>query len=152
MNKFPASIPRTMYWSKEVGGTTRCPECGGSLTSESHTYLMAFEEGGETANSLVGNSGGYFCEKCPTVVLDSKVFAESAVLRTGTKDPQKLTILGIVDLSAVPEGNESMPLGADGNPIPLVNFIDRRRRGGVIRRKASRARQKQARKNNRKRR
>lgn len=124
MKRFPASIPRTMYWSKDVGGIARCPQCGGALASEQHTYVLAIHGGGETMMSLVGNDGGHFCEACPTVVLDSAVFARFATLGFGRKSVGELTVPGIVDLSAIPEDKRSVPLGEDDNPIPLVEFIN----------------------------
>ena len=122
MKRFPASIPRSMYWSNDIGGTSRCPQCGGPLTGEQHTYVLSIREGDETMMSLAGNDGGHFCEVCPTVVLDSEVFARFAMLGLGRASAGELTVPGIVDLSAIPEDKKSIPLGEDDNPIPLVEF------------------------------
>jgi hypothetical protein len=67
--KFPASIPRAMYWSHEVDGSS-CPNCGGALEAEHHIYLMATRRRGEEDFFMVSNTAGRFCDRCPTVVLD----------------------------------------------------------------------------------
>ena len=114
-----------MFWSKDVGGHSNCPECGRALASEYHTYVLAVRDRGETELALAGNDDGYFCESCPVVVLDSDAFARLALLSLGRQSSGRFTVLGIVDLQAVPEDQRSAPFDEDDNPIPLVKFIDR---------------------------
>lgn len=123
MKKFPASIPRKVFRSEDVGGHLRCPECGGALASEGHSYVVAVREHGEMQILLVGNDDGYFCEACPVVVLDSDAFAELVLLAIGRESSGQFAVLGIVDLEAVPKEKRSVPFREDDNPIPLVEFI-----------------------------
>ena len=87
---------------------------------------MAVREASDIHSLIVGNDAGYFCPKCPTVVLDTGPFRESAAISFGSDATIQFTVLGIVDLEAVPEEKRFMPLGEDGNPIPLVKFIKKR--------------------------
>ena len=56
--RFPASLPRRMYWSDEVGGCASCPECGGGLEREQHTYVAATRRHGDTDMHVIGNDAG----------------------------------------------------------------------------------------------
>ncbi|MDJ0764251.1 MAG: hypothetical protein QNJ97_14810 [Myxococcota bacterium] len=124
MQKYPASVPRTMYWSNEVGGTLVCPRCGELLESERHTYLIGIRNSdGETGTSMVGGEGGYFCPDCPTIVLNHKQF-EDYVALAADGPASAFTAIGAVDLDAVPEERSHLPLGEDENPIPVVEFLD----------------------------
>lgn len=123
MKKYSASVPRTMYMSCDVGGTSVCPQCAELLEPEDHTYLIGIRySDGETGASLVGGEGGYFCPGCPTIVLSDKKFAEFASLSAdGTVSA--FTAIGAVDLDAVPEEKSHLPFDEDENPIPLVEFL-----------------------------
>jgi hypothetical protein len=85
---------------------------------------MAMRRRGELEMFLVGNDGGYFCAGCPTVVLDHDDFAESAVVGLGSRGDAEFAVLGLVDLQAVPKEKSNVPLGADDNPVPLVEFTN----------------------------
>jgi hypothetical protein len=124
MKRFSASEPRKMFWSRDVGGHTSCPECGGPLANEHHTYVMATRRRGQIDRFLVGNDGGHFCSACATVVLDSTEFAEAAAAALGPTRGAEFAILGLVNLEAVPKEKSRVPLGADGNPVPLVGFTN----------------------------
>ena len=126
MNKFDPSIPRQMFWAKSAGDRSYCPECHSKLENESHEFIMAVREASDIHSLIVGNDAGYFCPKCPTVVLDIGPFRESAAISFGRDATIQFTVLGIVDLEAVPEEKRFMPLGEEGNPIPLVKFIKKR--------------------------
>lgn len=131
MKRFAASVPRRMYWSKDVGGASRCPECGGPLAGEYHTYLLAVRAHDEEETFLIGSDAGSFCAACPVVVLDSDTFRDFVRLGLDLDlglDPghpsASFTVLGLVDLEAVPEEKQAVPLGEEGNPIPLVKFLE----------------------------
>jgi len=124
MKRFPANEPRRMFWSQDVGGHTSCPECKTPLANEQHTYVMATRRQGQLDTFLVGNDGGYFCGGCATVVLDNDEFAEAAAVALGRTRGAEFVILGLVDLQAVPKEKARAPLGADGNPVPLVGFTN----------------------------
>ncbi|MGO9118724.1 MAG: hypothetical protein ACLQPD_14095 [Desulfomonilaceae bacterium] len=123
MKKFDPAIPRRMFWSDSVGGKSHCPQCHSRLENESHVFVMAVRDPHTSHALLVGNDAGYFCPRCPTVVLAKESFRDFAVMAFGNKREAQFTVLGIVDLAAVPEDMRSTPLGGDGNPIPLVKFI-----------------------------
>ena len=121
MKKFPASVPRKRFWSKDIGGTSVCPECGMRLKSEYHTYVMLIRAGSDVQTLVMGNEAGHFCTNCPTVVLDYEEFTKFAFIATQVLHPD-FVVLGIVDLSAIPPEKRNVPMGGDDNPIPLVKF------------------------------
>ena len=133
MKKFSASIPRKMFRSRDVGGTSRCPECGSRLESEFHAFLMAVRHAGEIDTFMVGNDAGYFCLKCPTVVLHYETFAQQTIFALDRKSQSEFTVLGLVDIEAIPQEKRSIPLGGDDNPIPLVQFTNIGKRQGTPR-------------------
>ncbi|MBW2975556.1 hypothetical protein KY366_07585 [Candidatus Woesearchaeota archaeon] len=123
-SKFKASIPRYMYWKSDFNNNRRCcPKCGSGLEKEYHSYMVVSEIDGERESFLTGNDNGYFCKKCPVVVLDKKGFEYPFSAATGKKE-FKIAVTGIVDFDAVPEDKKHIPLGEDNNPIPLVEFMD----------------------------
>ena len=124
MTRFPASVPRKMFWSDKVAALSRCPECGARLESEHHIYVMAVREHGDIQSFLMGTDAGYFCERCPVVVLDRDAFGELAAAGLRSQGRFKFSVLGLVDMDAVPEEKSSIPLGDDDNPIPLVGFTN----------------------------
>jgi hypothetical protein len=121
--KFPASIPRVMYWSDEVGGSFSCPNCGAALEAEYHFYLMTTPGHKEADFHMVGNTAGRFCGRCPLVVLDRAEFQRSAALSAPGAGGAAVTVMGIVDTDAVPKDKQDVPFG-DDNPIPLVQFTN----------------------------
>ncbi|UCH93492.1 MAG: hypothetical protein JSV88_24915 [Candidatus Aminicenantes bacterium] len=123
MNKFPASVPRKMFWSTDIGGTSACPECGSQLEPEYNTYVMLIRAGGASQSFVMGNEGGHFCNNCPTVVLDYEEFNKFAFIAAQAPD-SAFVVSGIVDLSAIPPEKRNVPMGGDDNPVPLVKFLD----------------------------
>lgn len=112
-----------------MGGKEACPRCGHALVNEQQTYVMVVRQGTRIEPFVVGGMAGFFCPECPAVVLDRDTFEEFA--RAGMKNnrPGKFTILGLLDLAAIPPEKRNQPLGADGTPMPLVKFIDEKREG-----------------------
>jgi hypothetical protein len=117
------SIPRKMFWSNEAGGTEFCPECHSPLENDSQTYVLAAEKGRHVDTFIAGNDAGYFCTQCPVVVLDCQEFDEFAAMILG-EGHTRFNVLGIVDMDAVPESKQDLPLGDGDNPIPLVKFLN----------------------------
>jgi len=126
MKKFDASVPRKMFWSKDVGGTDFCPQCHSRLENESHSYLLLVREPGDFQPFIVGNNDGYFCARCPVVVLDYEAFAKSALAGNPSSRSFEFTVPGIIDLDAIPEENANIPIGDDDNPVPLMRFTNYR--------------------------
>ncbi|NQT19564.1 MAG: hypothetical protein HQ592_07655 [Planctomycetes bacterium] len=126
MEKYAASTPRKMFWSTEVGGTSKCPECGDWLEPDSHSYLMMIRDRRDVHPFVVGSQGGHFCPQCPSVVLDRDAFLDYAsVVHRG--DAAEFVVVGLIDSDAVPEDKRHVPFG-DDNPIPLVKFTNIRSR------------------------
>lgn len=124
MKKFPASIPRRQFWSHSVG-KTHCPMCNGELEQEYHAYFMLVQEGYGMAEFSTGLDGGYFCPACPVVVLDTVRFSDIAKIAVPRQDDETaFTVIGLVDLDAVPEDKRNMPFDDDDNPMPVVEFIN----------------------------
>ena len=121
--EFPASLPRRMYWSDKVGGCNRCPECGGPLLSDYHSYVLETVHTETTDTHLLGNDGGHFCRTCPVVVLDSDAFENLALIAAAGVPMARYRVLGIIDMEAVPEDTRDIPFDEDTNPVPLVKFI-----------------------------
>lgn len=122
--KFDSSIPRKMFWSNEIPNSRLCPNCDAKLEREYHSYVIATRKGNDYESSITGNDGGYFCPNCKIVVLDHDMFAELASQSTKFSKPFGFTVLGIVDINAIPEDKENIPLGGDDNPVPLVEFTN----------------------------
>ncbi len=138
MKKFDASVPRKMFWSDKIPNKLRCPLCRSKLEKESSTYLVAMRLDGEFESFIMGNDFGSFCTQCPVVVLDRDGFGEQLAKTledesSGGPLTFAFTVVGIIDLEAIPDDKKDVPIGDDDNPIPLVEFvetIDRPEQGG----------------------
>jgi hypothetical protein len=137
MKKFDVSVPRKMFWSKDIGGTGFCPLCQGRLGQENNSYLLIIRESGDIQPLIVGNDGGHFCENCPIVVLDYEVFEQSALIGNRSSRSFEFTVPGMVDFDAMSEESVNIPIGDDDNPIPLVRFTNYRD-GAPVRKKRKR--------------
>lgn len=126
-HKFPASLPRRMYWAEEISNTALCPECGGKLEAEHHAYLMATQQKGESVLDMTGTPNGCFCGECPVVVLQRKEFGEFAAMSVQNRDGLQYAVMGMVDFDAIPEEKMHLPLGDDNEP-PLVPFLEPRKK------------------------
>jgi len=124
MSKYDPAIPRRKYMSTALKSPRRCPECGGRLEADAQTYYIAVK--GRTFEPepyIVGSDGGYFCPRCPVIVLDAESFSHMARLaiekaHPGASDMQ-FVVLGLVDVKQVPPEKSHLPFG-DDNPLPTV--------------------------------
>lgn len=121
--KFDSSIPRKMYWSNEIKNKKLCPECNSKLEKEYHSYLIITKTKDDNDFFIIGNDGGYFCPKCPIVVLDHKTFSEIISASNVFSRSFKFTVAGIVDIEGMSPNKSHIPLSDDDNPILLVKFI-----------------------------
>lgn len=128
------TIPRECIYQQFEGQPAPCPRCGGPLQQSRQTYLVATRRGKEiTDNFMIGNDMGWFCARCPTVVINPEKVSEFLTHRLPHWDiGTDFAVVGIVDLDAIPEEKQDLPLGDDDNPIPLVEFTN------ISREKASR--------------
>ena len=73
---------------------------------------------------MISADFGWYCEDCLTVVIHPAKVGEMLSFRRPDWDTgEEFSVLGLVDLSAVPEDKSHLPLGDEDNPIPLVEFI-----------------------------
>ena len=120
------TIPRVCIYKQFDEHPGSCPRCGGTLQQSTQTYLINTWRGKEPADSfIIGGDIGWFCTRCPTVVINPEEVSEFLMHSLPHWDVgEEFTIAGIVDLDAVPEEKRDLPLGDDDNPIPLVEFTN----------------------------
>lgn len=119
-------IPRECIYQEFEDQPGPCPRCGGPLQQSKQSYLVVTRHGEEIADSfMIGGDIGWFCTRCPTVVINPEEVTKYLAHRLPHWDVGKeFTLVGIVDLDAVPEEKRDLPLGDDDNPIPLVEFTN----------------------------
>jgi len=118
------AIPRECIYRRFEGQPGPCPRCGGTLQSQYAHYMVTTWRGKRAADSFfIGNDMGWFCARCPTVVINPAEVIEyfsHSLPKWNVGD--EFAVAGILDLDAIPEEKRNLPLGRDGNPIPLVKF------------------------------
>jgi hypothetical protein len=98
-----------------------CPACGGDLAYQRLNYLIATRSGKKNADSFMLGAEGYVCRQCTAVVVDSHRISQFVQFQLPHwKVGKQFTILGLVDLDAIPENKRDMPMGDDDNPLPLI--------------------------------
>ncbi len=128
------TIPRECIYKEFEEEPGPCPRCGGPLRQSRATYLVATMRGKRaTDNFIIGSDMGWFCARCPTVVMDPEKVTEYLKHPLPRRDVgDQFAVAGIVNLDAIPEEKHHLPLGDDDNPISLVEFTN------ISREKASR--------------
>jgi len=118
--------PRECVYQQFEGQPGPCPRCGGPLQSHAATYLVDTRSGRKSTDSFfIGNDMGWFCAHCPTVVINPEEVSEYLMHSLPHWNVgAEFSVLGIVDLDAIPEEKHNLPLGHDDNPIPLVAFTN----------------------------
>jgi hypothetical protein len=120
------SIPRVCVYRRFEEHPGPCPRCGADLQCHYAAYLIATRRGEEVTDSVImGHDEGWFCPRCPTVVLNPDEISEALLHPLPNWDVgTEFVPLGIVDVDAIPEEKAHLPFGDDDNPIPLVEFTD----------------------------
>jgi hypothetical protein len=120
------TIPRECIYQEFERQPGPCPRCSGPLQQSRQTYLVATRRGKElTDNFIVGSDMGWFCARCPTVVINPEKVSELLIHPLPRWDiGTGFAVVGIIDLDAIPEDKRNLPLGDDDNPIPLVEFTN----------------------------
>jgi len=120
------TIPRECIYQEFEGQPGPCPRCGGPLQQSRQTYLVATRRGKElTDNFIVGSDMGWFCARCPTVIINPEEVSELLIHPLPRWDiGTSFAVVGIINLGAIPEEKRNLPLGDDDNPIPLVEFTN----------------------------
>ena len=121
------SIPRECIYKQFEEQPGPCPRCGGSLQSHSAGYLVITKREEEITDDFIIGGGdiGWFCPRCPTVVINPEKVREFLMHPLPHWDVgEKFVLAGIIDMDAIPEEKQDLPLGGDDNPIPLVEFTN----------------------------
>ena len=120
------SRPRNPVYRHFDGDPGPCPQCGGRLLQSRQPYVVATRRGRKQQGSFIlGGDFGWFCVACPAVVINSR--RVSAMLQHSMPHGDvgnEFCVQGIVDLDAIPEHKRDVPLGEEGNPVPLIEFED----------------------------
>jgi hypothetical protein len=120
------TIPRECIYQEFEDQPGPCPRCGGPLEQSRQTYLVVTQHGEEAAdNFMIGGDIGWFCARCPTVVINPEEVDKFLMHPLPHWDiGEEFTLVGIVNLDAIPEDKRDLPLGDDDNPIPVVEFTN----------------------------
>jgi hypothetical protein len=120
------TIPRECIYQGFEEQPGPCPRCGGPLQQSRQTYLVATRRGKEfTDNFIVGSDMGWFCARCPTVVINPEKVSELFMHPLPRWDiGTGFAVVGIINLDSIPEEKCHLPLGDEDNPIPLVKFTN----------------------------
>ncbi len=120
------TIPRECVYQQFEERPGPCPRCGASLQSHTATYLVDTRSGKQSTDSFfIGNDMGWFCARCPTVVINPEEINEYLMNSLPHWNVgAEFTVAGIIDLDAIPDQKQHLPLGHDDNPIPLVAFTN----------------------------
>ncbi len=119
--KVDAGIRRAVFYEEFDQHPGPCPQCGGELRQASVPYMVATHHGGQMADPfLIASDFGWFCDACPTVVINPDGVRE--ILAHGRPDwdtGEEFIVVGIVDLDAIPPGQRRRPID-EVEPLPLV--------------------------------
>jgi hypothetical protein len=120
------TTPRECVYQEFEEQPGPCPRCGGPLQQSSQTYLVVTQREKETADSfMIGGDIGWFCTRCPTVVINPEEVTKFLMHPLPHWDVgTEFALAGIVDLDAIPKEKRDLPLGDDDNPISLVEFTN----------------------------
>jgi len=122
MKQIDISKPRRMYWDYDAAISNGCPECKMKLVNEHRTFLLAIDVKDKIEPFNIGSDAGHFCPVCPVIVIDSEKLKHLAAIGARVDEPE-FAAVGLIDLDAVPEDKRHLPMGEDGNPIPVVKFL-----------------------------
>jgi hypothetical protein len=112
--------PRRCLYGAFAGRPVPCPRCGGKLHQQRHTYLLVTCVGSRpTGVCYVANDMGWFCLKCPTVVIDQER-ARGALGRAQTEGTA-FAVLGFVESDAIPTSQTHLPW-SQIESLPMVIF------------------------------
>lgn len=120
------TVPREAIYQTVDNQTDSCPKCGGTLhQSYQHYFIATGDSKTEEDAFFAGGKFGWFCDSCPTVVIDTGELMEHFKnLPSGWTLGTKFNVLGLVDIEAIPEEKRDLPIGDKRNPVPLVPFTN----------------------------
>jgi hypothetical protein len=124
-NKIDKTIERNMFFHKEDTPPDNCPQCGQSLVQEFGPYQVATRSRGRVSDMFVmSGEFGYLCPGCATAVIHTPNLADMLYglpPKKGWKIGPEFTVLGLVNLDAIPPDQAHIPLD-DLENYPLVLF------------------------------
>ena len=137
MAEINITSPREAVFKFITGKTGPCPRCRGRLMRQYQNYMAAIYKGTREIDTfLVGGNFGWFCPSCPTVVIDNKALQKLlSDIHHSLDINSRIVVKGIVNIDAIPETKRHVPIGARGNPAPLVEFSNLPAIAGSVRKK-----------------
>jgi hypothetical protein len=127
------SVSRVCIYQEFEREPGPCPRCSGALRQQHQLYAIATRRGRQMTDTfMISGDFGWYCEDCLIVVINpAKVGEMLSFSKPGWDTGEAFAVLGLVDLSAVPEEKSHLPLGDDNNPLPLVEFTGASGRPGA---------------------
>jgi hypothetical protein len=103
-----------------------CPKCNGVLEQASVPYMVVTRTGSRIEDSfIVSGSFGWFCQSCLVVVINqSELRKMMGFSKPDWKVGQEFSVMGIMNLDAIPENKKHLPIGSPGMPNVLVKFCN----------------------------
>ena len=123
MDPIDITTPRERIYQQFENQPGPCPRCGSPLQVSAQTYLVATRRGERITDSFfLSGDIGWFCAKCPTVVINPDRVSDMM----GTSLPHwdvgsEFAVAGIMNLDAIPPEQRHLPL-SEVEPLPLVPF------------------------------
>ena len=101
-----------------------CPKCGNVLEQANLPYMVVTRTGNRLEDSfLISGDFGWYCQSCPVLVLNrAKLSKMMGFGKPGWKVGQEFSVMGVMNLDAIPENKRDIPLGSPGMPNVLVKF------------------------------
>ena len=118
------SEPREPVYEEFEGAPGPCPQCGCRLLQARQTYSVATLRGRNVRGSFrMGSNFGWFCVRCPVVVINSQQVSELLSHAMPHWDVgNEFYVEGIVDLDAISVDKRHLLLSDECNPLPLIEF------------------------------
>ncbi len=121
MSQIGTSVRRKACWiDSGIDSISCCPECGGDLVEEHHTFLVGGYVDEELQTYFMSNRGA-FCKVCPVAILSKDTFDFSML--AGNSGIEDYHVAGMINMDAIPDDERDIPLGTGDTPIPLMEFI-----------------------------
>lgn len=125
------TLPRTCLYSDGLISTSTCPGCAGPLQQSRQVYVVQTRSRSKVVEQFeMGAEFGWFCEACPTVVIDKSGVEFFLRAANGLPAGGELCVLGIqltkdrsgdptTGLPAVPE-RELIPFKSSVKARPMT--------------------------------
>jgi len=117
-------IHREAVYKDFVDEPGPCPKCSSVLEQANLPYMVVTRTGNRLEDSfLISGDFGWYCQSCPVLVLNrAKLSKTMGFGKPGWKVGQEFSVMGVMNLDAIPENKRDIPLGSPGMPNVLVKF------------------------------